>query len=482
MSFDYDVVIIGAGPIGSTLAYKIAKKGYSVAILEKKKEIGIPLQCAGIVSKKLKDINEIPDSLILNEVKGAYLHSLSHDLRVKKDKNEALIIDRIGYDKFLAKRAIDAGAILFKQSKVIAVDSKSGTILCQNNRKVKAKIIVGADGPKSIASDSFNHSFKYFNATQYLIEINNKHDDIGYSNNENVGYHSNENIGFHSNENIGFHSNENIGFHSNENIGFHSNENIGYHNNENVGYHNNEIVNEENKEFKKINKDSESIINNKTDNSNDFVDIFAISKILPGFLWCIPTTKNSYRIGLFSNNDYKNQKIILEDFLSTNEKFKNCSIVEKYNGKIPIFDKNKNLVTDRMILIGDAASQIKPTTGGGLILGFDICNLASDAIIKSLKDDDIHILKKYEKNFKKKYSKELSYQLKVQQTLEILSDDDLDHMFLKLKEKNAEEIISKYGDMDKQSVLVKEFIKRGIIFSIIPKAFFRKLISIWGFK
>lgn len=37
-------------------------------------------------------------------------------------------------------------------------------------------------------------------------------------------------------------------------------------------------------------------------------------------------------------------------------------------------------------------------------------------------------------------------------------------MFTKLKEKNAEEIISKYGDMDKQSILVKEFIKRGLIF------------------
>lgn len=84
MSFDYDVAIVGGGPIGSTLAYKIAKEGYKVAILDKKKEIGIPLQCAGIVSKNLMDVNEIPDNLILNSVKGAYLHSSNNTLKVEK--------------------------------------------------------------------------------------------------------------------------------------------------------------------------------------------------------------------------------------------------------------------------------------------------------------------------------------------------------------------------------------------------------------
>ena len=396
MTFDYDVAIVGAGPIGSTLAYKIAKKGYSVVILEKKKEIGIPLQCAGIVSKKLRDFNEIPNDLILNEAKGAYLHSANHILKVEKEKTEALIIDRVAYDQFLAKRAKDAGAKLFTQYKVMGIDSKSGLIKCNNNKEITAKVIVGADGSKSFVSSLFNQNFNYFNASQYLVEIN--------------------------------------------------------------------------------------TLNGHNEDRKDFVDLFAISNILPGFLWCIPSSKNSYRVGLFSNNDYKDQKKILDEFLSYDKRFNNCNVLEKYHGKIPIFDKKKKLVNDRIILIGDAASQLKPTTGGGLIIGFDTCNIAKEAIVKFLnneKSDDLTLLKEYENNFKKKYSKELSYQIKVQQTIENLSDDDLDYMFVKLKEKNGEEIISKYGDMDKQSVLVKEFIKRGLIFSILPKVFFRKLVSIW---
>ncbi|OQD59275.1 putative dehydrogenase [Methanobrevibacter arboriphilus JCM 13429 = DSM 1125] len=397
MSFDYDVAIVGGGPIGSTLAYKIAKEGYKVAILDKKKEIGIPLQCAGIVSKNLMDVNEIPDNLILNSVKGAYLHSSNNTLKVEKNHTEAFIIDRIAYDKFLAERAVNNGVKFFNQYKVTYIDSENGIIRCQNNMEVSAKVIVGADGSKSFVSSLLNEKFNYFNASQYLVEIN-----------------------------------------------------------------------------------TSSRANIIDTNAVEFVDLFAISKILPGFLWCIPTSDSSFRVGLFSNNSYKDQKEILNSFLATDERFKESSIIEKYHGKIPIFDKNKKIVKDRILLIGDAASQLKPTTGGGLVIGFDTTNLAKDAIIKSLDNDNINFLKDYEQNFKKKYAKELNYQIRVQKTLENLSDNDLDYMFTKLKEKNAEEIISKYGDMDKQSILVKEFIKRGLIFSIIPKVFFRKLISIWS--
>ena len=51
MSFDYDVTIIGAGPIGSTLAYELAKEDINVCLIDKKKVIGLPLQCAGIINK-----------------------------------------------------------------------------------------------------------------------------------------------------------------------------------------------------------------------------------------------------------------------------------------------------------------------------------------------------------------------------------------------------------------------------------------------
>ncbi|KZX13500.1 geranylgeranyl reductase family protein [Methanobrevibacter filiformis] len=413
MNYDYDVAIVGAGPIGSTLAYELAND-FSVCILEKKSQIGIPLQCAGIVSKKIKDLNEIPNDLILNKVKGALLNSPNVQLTVYKEFSEAYVIDRVKYDQYLVKRAVDNGSKLFTKHKVLDVDFKNGIIYC-NNKSIKAKIIVGADGHHSTISKKFNNPFKYFNASQVLVRINNN-----FSNTNNIVNTNTNNI-----------TNTNI-----RNIG----------------------------------------------NMEDFVELQLDSKILPGFLWCIPTENNEYRVGLFSNNDFKTQKLFLESFLSNHPKFKDCKIIERYLGDIPIYEEDKLLVKGRCLLIGDAASQLKPTTGGGLILGFETIKMAKKIIKNTLLKNDLSILNSYPIEFKKKYSTELKYQLKVHKTIDGLSNDDLDHIFEKLKNNNAEFLISKYGDMDKQSILVKEILKKGLLLKVIPKSLLFKMLKLWLFN
>ena len=64
----YDVIVVGAGPAGSTAALYAARNGASVLLLDKKREIGNPIQCAGFlpdaseVQALLPDA-ELPDSL-----------------------------------------------------------------------------------------------------------------------------------------------------------------------------------------------------------------------------------------------------------------------------------------------------------------------------------------------------------------------------------------------------------------------------------
>lgn len=67
------------------------------------------MQCAGILSRHIFDFNQLPDEVILNTVTGAFLHTQNHILKVKKEEPVAYIIDRIAYDEYLLKRAIDAG-------------------------------------------------------------------------------------------------------------------------------------------------------------------------------------------------------------------------------------------------------------------------------------------------------------------------------------------------------------------------------------
>ena len=400
MDFDYDVTIIGAGPIGSTLAYELAKSNIKVCLIDKKKVIGLPLQCAGIVNKRILDYNHIPNELILNKVKGAHLHSKNHSLTVSKDDYQAYIIDRVAYDQFLYKRAIENGADSFLSSKVISIDDLEGKVTFQNDSNeltIRSKVIVGADGPLSLVSSAIGNDFNHFCASQYLVKV----DEI---------------------------------------------------------------------------------------DEMSFVDLYAYGDLFPGFIWSIPAYKNIFRIGLFSNHDYKEQSEILDNFLRDDFKYADYELIEKYKGKIPIYKKENNLYKNRVLIIGDAASQVKPTTGGGLLIGFEAVQMAKKSIINYLDsqgfdDDDKEILQNsfrdYQKSFEKRFLNEFNIQFKVQKTLSTLSDDDLDYFFLKLKEKDADKLISEYGDMDNQSILVKEFLKRGLIFSLLPAIHKKELAKIW---
>lgn len=390
---NYDVLIVGAGPVGTTFARHMAEKGFKVGLLEKKKKIGVPLQCAGLLGKQIKELNLLPDELIINQVHGAHIHSPSdHMLTVSKKKPEAYVLDRVGYDKYLAQLAVDAGADLFLNHRVQEVNLKSSTVSFGNgNEKMQAKIIVGADGYNSLIARKMSGSenLKTVQAAQFLVDFQRDLFDT------------------------------------------------------------------------------------------DYVHLHVKSSISPGFIWTIPLSESRARIGLFGNSDYHTLNNILKEFLNRNKDLEGYSIVKKYHGVIPVYSSKKQLVKDRTLLLGDAASQVKPTTGGGLIMGFKCAQIAANVASRALNEDDVGIIKDYESQFKDKFKKELNAQIRVQKIFKSLNDHDLDCMLMRLKELGAERIISEYGDMDDQSILVKEMVKRGILFKILPKILSRRIANLW---
>ncbi|HHV75466.1 MAG TPA: FAD-dependent oxidoreductase, partial [Thermoanaerobacterium sp.] len=139
--WDYDVLVLGAGPIGSTLARLLAEKGFKVGLIEKKRIVGLPLQCAGLVSWKIKKVNILPDEFIINRIKGAIIHSPSdHTLKVSKDNVEAYVIDRISYDQYLAEEAVSHGVELLTNSKVTRVDHNQGKVTIKGTDTLSAPI------------------------------------------------------------------------------------------------------------------------------------------------------------------------------------------------------------------------------------------------------------------------------------------------------------------------------------------------------
>jgi len=212
----------------------------------------------------------------------------------------------------------------------------------------------------------------------------------------------------------------------------------------------------------------------KTNHELNFLNVGLNESILPGFLWKIPVTENTQRVGLFTNGNYKEADKILTNYLS-----KDSKIIKKHFGHIPKFNHKKNIVYNNTILLGDCASQVKPTTGGGLIVGFNCTEIAKTYSNKVFEKEDNSYLKEYEKEYYKKYGSEFRAQNNVQNIMTDMTTDDFDYMFQQLKEYHVDQVISEYGDMDTQIPLLKQLVKTGLLFKLVPKIGIRRLRNIW---
>ncbi|ADZ10252.1 Digeranylgeranylglycerophospholipid reductase [Methanobacterium lacus] len=156
-----DVLVIGAGPAGSSTAKYAAQNGAKVILMDKKSEIGAPKRCAEGVSKEgLKKLGIEPSSRwVTKELSGVRLVSPNgtdvwlNDDQVKLPE-AGYILERKVFDKFMAMDAARAGATIMIKTlaRGMRKDSNGYIVSCENmgeDFEIKAKIVVGADGPES---------------------------------------------------------------------------------------------------------------------------------------------------------------------------------------------------------------------------------------------------------------------------------------------------------------------------------------------
>ena len=155
-----DVLVIGAGPAGSTAAKHAALGGADVILLDKKSEIGAPKRCAEGVSKKgLAKLGIEPNPRwITKEIEGVRLTSPNGtDVWLTEDEIElpeaGYILERKVFDKFMAMDAARAGATIKIKTLATGLEKvEDGFIVsteCMGKKEdIKTKILIAADGPE----------------------------------------------------------------------------------------------------------------------------------------------------------------------------------------------------------------------------------------------------------------------------------------------------------------------------------------------
>ncbi|MGY5860560.1 MAG: NAD(P)/FAD-dependent oxidoreductase [Candidatus Thorarchaeota archaeon] len=155
-----DVLVIGAGPAGLLAANEIAKRGYSVQVLEEHEEVGKPDHCAGLLSTSgLKRLGlKLPNNVIQNTVVGARIYSpAGHSIIIERGKREANVINRQLFDAWLASKAIDSGAEVSTNAKVkdfVREKGKVKSVQLSKEKQLDARAFVIAEGSRCILSKS----------------------------------------------------------------------------------------------------------------------------------------------------------------------------------------------------------------------------------------------------------------------------------------------------------------------------------------
>lgn len=161
-----DVVIVGAGPAGTTVGEQIAGAGFNVLLVEKNCSPGKNKVCGGAVSKRYLADVELPQQIIEKEVHKLVFHFPDQRLDIY-NKYGYVLLNREKLDQFLAQRAEKNGAKIMTSTKVDEVTRSGNHMVIHLRRlprgkirKVKARLVVFADGTNTLANKKFGIGFQ----------------------------------------------------------------------------------------------------------------------------------------------------------------------------------------------------------------------------------------------------------------------------------------------------------------------------------
>lgn len=167
MKEEFQVAVVGAGPAGSTAAEVASLAGAKVVLIDRKSEIGTPVQCGGFLPEvhELKGLMprarlpatlvEIPERCVLHRTSLQRIYPPTG--RSKEFPVAARIVDRRAFDRHLAARAARAGSRVLPATRAHLA---SGRLILSGrfSGSISPEIIVGADGPRSGISRSMGNT------------------------------------------------------------------------------------------------------------------------------------------------------------------------------------------------------------------------------------------------------------------------------------------------------------------------------------
>ena len=413
--FDFDVVVIGAGPAGCAVARDLAAAGRRVLVVEEHPVVGEPVQCAGLISARTLELSGVSPRVVLHRLKGARVHGPGgRTLTLAGSRAYALAVDRASFDRELARQALEAGAqirnscravdfkyipggvrvtLAFKKDDACAgagstaagfsrtklqrdavapVDTAFCTVTC--------RLVVGADGHGSTVARWLGVPAPAEKIPMYAAEVT------------------------------------------------------------------------------------------LPAGTDSLVDIFIGRSLVPGwFGWLIPLGDGRARVGVGNGlargkrkMPGKNHPRALFNRLADAypRLFHDMRIIRATGGLVPV-GLMPRTYGPHALLVGDAAAQVKPISGGGLYLGLKAARLCARTALDALETGryDAAALAAYQDAWEKTIGPEILCGLRHRETYLHMHNREMDALLAFFDRPYWRKIILKYGDLDYHSRLAARLIQ-----------------------
>ncbi len=177
-TWSVDVLVVGLGPAGASAAAAAAAAGLSVLAVERKKEIGVPVQCAEFIPLPLGR-HARSEGVLVQRIAGmkSYLPSGA----VEHTDFPGLMIDRAAFDRAIAETARAHGATLRLATRLVGLNAaarRAWIRTAQETLAIDYRLLIAADGPHSPVAESLGlPALETVHTRQYTVPLAQDHAD-----------------------------------------------------------------------------------------------------------------------------------------------------------------------------------------------------------------------------------------------------------------------------------------------------------------
>jgi geranylgeranyl reductase family protein len=187
----------------------------------------------------------------------------------------------------------------------------------------------------------------------------------------------------------------------------------------------------------------------------DAVEVFLGEEYAPGFYgWLIPKKDGKAKVGLGARKG--NPKQLLQKLMTkhpaASRKLQSARILQTSFHPITLGGPVKQPYSNGFLAVGDAASQVKPTTGGGVVLGLTCANIAAEVASEALSRNDVSaaFLRAYQTRCNEAVGFDARTMLRMRKTLDLIPDKRLDDMIAMCARFGLDKTLQKVKDIDFQ--------------------------------